>query len=587
MFKYKCRTVLSFILITTILFTSCGGNAEVSTDGKTASQVYVESMSPGWNLGNTLDSYDPSKLSPTSRETAWGNPVATSELLQNVKAQGFNSVRIPITFEGCVTQSENGEYVVDEAWLNRIQEVVDMALESDLMPLINIHHDSWIWLSNWDGDVNSEEYKKFCGIWTSLSERFKKYDLDLSFETINEPTFNHNSAESTALEKLDILNKAAYDIIRNSGGKNKTRMIVLPTLYTNHEQDKSLYSLIESLEDENVIATIHYYSEWVYSANLGITSFDEVLWDTEYDFDYTPRTALNVAFDRMYNQFTANGIGVLIGEYGLLGYDVGNDVLQVGEQLKYYDYINKYSREKGITLMIWDNGSMLNRSTGGKEWQDELVGEWIKASMTGSSAYAIGLDTIYLNGEAKAQEIPLNLNGNTFVSISDENGDLVDGTDYIYDESAATITITEEYINKALLNKSSEYGTISTLVFRFSSGASWNEYIVNNSNIEMLGNTETGLKVNFNGSHVRRITAFDDDDKIIGPNNWWKYLQYSVAYNVNYDTNAIEFYGAFFNDGTVPKEGNVRFVIEMFDGSIVEYSVTMNGSKFLAVEIEK
>ena len=56
-------------------------------------------------------------------------------------------------------------------------------------------------------------------------------------------------------------------------------MIVMPTLNTNHEKCAPLLKLIQGLDDENIIATVHYYGEWVYSANLGITGYDEVMGD--------------------------------------------------------------------------------------------------------------------------------------------------------------------------------------------------------------------------------------------------------------------------------------------------------------------
>src|SRR5512132_831481 len=53
---------------------------------KTAMQAYVEAMQPGYNIGNTLDA--------TPNETAWGNPLVTQEFIQQIKAQGFKSIRI-------------------------------------------------------------------------------------------------------------------------------------------------------------------------------------------------------------------------------------------------------------------------------------------------------------------------------------------------------------------------------------------------------------------------------------------------------------------------------------------------------------
>ena len=53
----------------------------------TPAQTVVEAMQPGWNLGNSFDAIG-------ADETAWGNPVVTKALLDNIKAQGFKSVRI-------------------------------------------------------------------------------------------------------------------------------------------------------------------------------------------------------------------------------------------------------------------------------------------------------------------------------------------------------------------------------------------------------------------------------------------------------------------------------------------------------------
>ena len=56
-------------------------------------------MKLGWNLGNSLDSNDPTRPD-TTVETAWGNPTVTPELLAAVAAAGFGAVRIPVTWIG-------------------------------------------------------------------------------------------------------------------------------------------------------------------------------------------------------------------------------------------------------------------------------------------------------------------------------------------------------------------------------------------------------------------------------------------------------------------------------------------------------
>ena len=45
----------------------------------------------GWNIGNTLEA--------TGGETAWGNPKVTKALIDLVKANGFNAIRIPCSWD--------------------------------------------------------------------------------------------------------------------------------------------------------------------------------------------------------------------------------------------------------------------------------------------------------------------------------------------------------------------------------------------------------------------------------------------------------------------------------------------------------
>ena len=132
------------------------------------------------------------------------------------------------------------KYVINEDWLARYKEVVNWALEEDLYVMINIHHDSWIWLSAWDGNKDSEEYRRFTELWEQLAAYMADLPEQVCFETINEPTFE-DTGSMTAQKKLDEINLAAYYAIRNTEG-NEERMIIMPTLLTNHEKCVPLYS---------------------------------------------------------------------------------------------------------------------------------------------------------------------------------------------------------------------------------------------------------------------------------------------------------------------------------------------------------
>ena len=529
---------------------------------KTASQRYVEAMGHGWNLGNSFDGFNTDK-GAVSDETSWGNPVVTRELIKAVKANGFQSIRMPMTL---VTRwiEQDGKVVINKEWLARYKEVIDWAVDEGLYVMVNIHHDSWNWLSAWDGNEDSVEYVRFVQLWEQLADCFKDEPEQVCFETINEPQFNDGSDEEKQA-KLDKLNLAAYYTIRESGGKNDKRMIVMPTLNTNYEKCAPLLTLIQGLKDENIIATVHYYSEWVYSANLGITGFDEAL----NEEGNTPRKAADSAMSKVYDAFTKNGIGVVIGEYGLLGYDKSEKCNQLGEELKYYEYMNELSRKYGICLMFWDNGSGIDRRSGEYNWKKPLLGTMLKASVKGRSSYTEGLDTLYFDSKAEQGiAIPLTLNGNTFQGIQG----LKQGDDYTYDEKTATVTLKTDYINKGYEEKDG-YGAFAQLTFQFSSGADWHETLVKCA-LPVFGDatgTTNGLTIptQFNGSEIRRITAYSGEERT-GPNSsWWKYLEHSSAYQVRDESLTLT--NSFFNECA---EGQIRFVIELYDGKIMELWVT-------------
>jgi aryl-phospho-beta-D-glucosidase BglC (GH1 family) len=120
------------------VFGTFGGDAEphaaaapapVPGDATTA----VAAMQPGWNLGNSLDA--------SPEETSWGQPRTTKNLLDSVRAQGFKSIRIPVTWSDHQGAAPN--YTTDPAYMSRVKQVVDWAIADGLYVIIDVHHDPW------------------------------------------------------------------------------------------------------------------------------------------------------------------------------------------------------------------------------------------------------------------------------------------------------------------------------------------------------------------------------------------------------------------------------------------------------------
>ncbi len=582
----KQRRLLALCLTTAMAVSGMGMSEtrvladEQGATAESASQKYVEEMGQGWNLGNTFDGFEADTTKTDPGETAWDNPKVTKDLIKSVKAKGYSTIRMPLTLHRRYTVNESAKddeikYVIDADWLARYKEVVDWAVAEDMHVMVNIHHDSWISLKYWDGDKSSEEYRMFTDFWKQLAPYFEDESELVCFETLNEPQFEDSG---NSQKYLDELNDAAYDIIRASGTNNKTRMIVMPSVYTRTDdaETTALYNEIKSKNDENIIATVHYYCEWVYSANLGMTSFDEPLWD-----EYTPRDAVDTMMNTIKTKFVDNGIGVIVGEYGLLGYDTSDDCLQEGEEIKYYEYMNHKADENNVCLVFWDNGSGIDRNTAGNPWKKPVVGSVLEASLKGErSSYATGLDTLYFSDNTSDDvKIALTLNGNKFMGIDG----LTEGTDYTYDEENATVTLKKDFVN-AKLDAKSGYGQAADLTMHFSSGADWHEYIVKNTEAtigQASGNRTDGITVpvTFNGNRVRRVMTYQVSGKV-GPNSsWWKYLKYDEHFIVGKDS--IKFTKSLFDDSSV-NDGVTKAVVEFYDGSTTEIWMNIDGDNVTA-----
>jgi len=75
----------------------------------------IKALGRGINMGNTLE--------PPDGEGTWGNPPAAASNFDDYKNAGFNSVRLPITWD--LHTDASPPYTIDPTWLNRIEQIVD------------------------------------------------------------------------------------------------------------------------------------------------------------------------------------------------------------------------------------------------------------------------------------------------------------------------------------------------------------------------------------------------------------------------------------------------------------------------------
>ena len=184
----------------------------------------------GWNLGNQLDAH----VNGVAIETSWGNRKTTQQTFDSLRAMGFTSVRIPVTWLGHVGDAPT--YTIDSAWLDRVEEVVNYAEKAGLKAIINIHHDGaeshyWLDVKNAakDDALNQRIKARLRAMWTQIAERFKKKGHFLVFEVFNEVHdgkwgYGENRTDGgRQYEVVNEWNQVFVDAVRATGGKNVDR----------------------------------------------------------------------------------------------------------------------------------------------------------------------------------------------------------------------------------------------------------------------------------------------------------------------------------------------------------------------------
>ncbi|MFB6397409.1 cellulase family glycosylhydrolase [Polymorphospora lycopeni] len=526
------------------------------TGNPTDPAAAVAAMQPGWNLGNSFDATG-------DGETSWGNPRVTAQLLDNIKAQGFKSIRIPVTWGQHHGAAPN--YTINSTYLNRVKEVVDWALADDFYVMINIHHDSWQWIANMPSN-RTTVLARYNAIWTQVASTFRNSSPKLVFESVNEPQFTGSSGDAQNATLLHELNTSFHSIVRQSGGNNATRLLVLPTLHTSSDQPRidELVATFDALDDPNLIATYHFYGYWPFSVNVaGGTRFDA-----------TVQKDLTDAFDRIHTAFTARGIPVILGEYGLLGFDRHTGTIQQGEKLKFFEFLGHYARARQITTMWWDNGQHFNRNT--HQWNDAELFAQIKSSWTTRSGTASSDQVFSARASAvTAKSLTLNLNGTSFVGLRHGNTDLVRGTDYTV--SGNELTLTAAALTRLSGNRA--YGTNAVLSARFSQGVPWRINLVTYDRPVLANATGTTgsftIPTTFRGDQLATMEATYADGSNAGPHNWTPFKEFDHTFAPNYTANNIVLKPEFFAEVNDNSRVTLRF--HFWSGEIVTYYVTKSG----------
>ncbi|NQW27233.1 MAG: glycoside hydrolase family 5 protein [Flammeovirgaceae bacterium] len=293
----------------------------------------VAEMGVGWSLGNSFDV-------PSRDKTLWGNPLTSKAVIDEVKAMGFKTLRIPVTW--APNQANNDPYPIEHNYLTEIKRIVDYGFQNKMHVIINVHHDnSWIIPSTSEAQKSAD---RLGSLWTQVAHFFQEYNDSLIFETLNEPriegiTEEWSGGTSEGRGYVNDFHKAAVDAIRATGGNNEKRHLMIPT-WAASTVPIAMEELVIPNDDEKIIISLHSYFPWPY-AGEATTS-----WGSDDD-----KSDLIAELDKIKEEWIVERKRpVILGEWGTI------EANSLQSRINYGNFYAKEAAARGLLTIVWDDG---------------------------------------------------------------------------------------------------------------------------------------------------------------------------------------------------------------------------------------
>jgi endoglucanase len=317
----------------------------------------------GWNIGNTLEAI--------GGETAWGNPKVTKALIDLVKQNGFNAIRIPCSWDQYMSNSSTAQLKTD--WLNRVKEVVQYCVDNDMYVLLNIHWDGGWLENNCTTDKQDANNAKQQAFWEQIATHLRDFDEHLLFASANEP----NVENATQMAVLSSYHQTFVDAVRSTGGKNSYRVLIVQGPSTDIEKTNNLMTSLPTDEiADRLMAEVHFYTPFQFCLLTKDESWGKMFyyWGGNYhsttdltrNATWGEESTVDSQFKMMKTKFVDKGIPVIMGEYGAIRRSTltGDALtLHLASRAYFLKYVTKQAKANGIIPFYWDAGAIGDNTT--------------------------------------------------------------------------------------------------------------------------------------------------------------------------------------------------------------------------------
>lgn len=363
----RIRTILIAVVLTAVVsLTGLVSQTPAHATAQASASEIIADMGAGWNLGNQLEA----NSNGVPSETAWGNPAVTQSLIDKVKAAGFKTIRIPVSYLNDIGSGPN--YTIDSSWLNRVQQVVDYAYDQGMYVLINMHGDgyksvggSWLICDSSDQTTIKAKYQK---VWQQIATKFQGYDDHLIMESMNEEfDGQYGNPTQPCYSNINAYNQIFVDTVRQAGGNNSSRWLLVPGWNTNIDytvgdygfaipSDQYRSSSIPS-DEKRIMISVHYYDPWDFAGDESgtITQWGPSATNSSKTSTWGQEDYLDGQFKKVHDKFVVQGYPVVVGEYGSIDKS-SYDSLNSKCRQDYAHTVTAAAKKYGAAAVYWDNG---------------------------------------------------------------------------------------------------------------------------------------------------------------------------------------------------------------------------------------
>jgi endoglucanase len=326
-------------------------------------------LGAGINMSNVLEV-------PGFDETGWGEAAIEQRHLAEIAAQGFNSVRIPVTWEPHVENNDFANGKISDERMDRVQQVVDWALAEGLYVIVNTHHergfgDSSLYRMIEDGNFEGGE-AWISNIWGQIADRFQNYCERLIFEPMNEPHLRNTSMwiwenwnnwpffpiDTNLWQGTNHLNEYALNVIRDSHPNHEKRVIITtipggePAALRHYVHPNRIVNGVSQGSDTYSAVGIYFYSG--YDAPTFSTDGHEGAWELIRDLNNGTRTYSDINDIYVDHNSPAGGIPVVVRETSPCGPDTQAPNTFDGDRAVWSLHWYSLFADEGIPCLWWN-----------------------------------------------------------------------------------------------------------------------------------------------------------------------------------------------------------------------------------------